>query len=85
MNRATRRRRAHSAEHAAESNRSTVGPYEYAARCVFNFDTASECLGLQYAADSAGRACASCDACRLRRDGFSAAGLSDPTRYRQTR
>jgi 7-cyano-7-deazaguanine synthase len=38
-----------------------------------------------YAADSAGRACASCDACRLRRDGFSAAGLSDPTRYRQTR
>jgi 7-cyano-7-deazaguanine synthase len=34
-----------------------------------------------YQADEQGRACARCDACRLRREGFSAAGLDDPTRY----
>ena len=35
-----------------------------------------------YDADSAGRACARCDACRIRRDGFEQAGMPDPTRYR---
>ena len=35
-----------------------------------------------YDADSAGRACARCDACRIRRDGFAQAGVADPTRYR---
>ena len=34
-----------------------------------------------YQADAEGRACGRCDACRLRRAGFIAAGLSDPTRY----
>ncbi len=34
-----------------------------------------------YRADSAGRACGHCDACRLRADGFAAAGVADPTRY----
>ena len=34
-----------------------------------------------YNADSAGRACARCDACRFRREGFTRAGLADPTRY----
>jgi 7-cyano-7-deazaguanine synthase len=34
-----------------------------------------------YRADDDGRACGHCDACRFRRDGFEAAGLSDPTRY----
>jgi 7-cyano-7-deazaguanine synthase len=34
-----------------------------------------------YQADAEGRACGRCDACRLRRAGFAAAGLSDPTRY----
>lgn len=34
-----------------------------------------------YAADAAGRACARCDACVLRADGFAAAGVADPTRY----
>jgi 7-cyano-7-deazaguanine synthase len=37
-----------------------------------------------YQADAEGRACGACDACRLRREGFSAAGLPDPTRYRQS-
>jgi 7-cyano-7-deazaguanine synthase len=34
-----------------------------------------------YQADAEGRACSRCDACRLRRAGFVAAGLPDPTRY----
>ncbi len=45
-------------------------------------------LGLDYAmtvscyqADARGRACGVCDSCRLRRQGFVDAGLSDPTRY----
>ncbi len=36
-----------------------------------------------YQADEAGRACGRCDSCRLRRDGFRAAGIPDPTRYRE--
>lgn len=35
-----------------------------------------------YQADAAGRACGHCDACRLRAEGFAAAGVPDPTRYR---
>jgi 7-cyano-7-deazaguanine synthase len=45
-------------------------------------------LGVQFAqtvscyqADETGRACGVCDACRLRRNGFAAAGLDDPTAY----
>jgi 7-cyano-7-deazaguanine synthase len=34
-----------------------------------------------YQADAQGRACARCDSCRLRREGFLAAGVPDPTRY----
>jgi 7-cyano-7-deazaguanine synthase len=34
-----------------------------------------------YQADANGRACGRCDACRLRRAGFIAAGLPDPTCY----
>ncbi len=34
-----------------------------------------------YQADATGRACGRCDSCRLRRDGFVAAGVPDPTRY----
>jgi 7-cyano-7-deazaguanine synthase len=49
---------------------------------------AGTALGVDYAltvscyqADAAGRACGLCDACRLRREGFAAAGVPDPTRY----
>jgi len=45
-------------------------------------------LGLDYAttvscyqADEQGRACGSCDSCRLRAKGFADAGVPDPTRY----
>ena len=48
-----------------------------------------ERLGVQYemtvscyAADEQGYACGKCDSCRLRRQGFRAAGVPDPTRYR---
>jgi 7-cyano-7-deazaguanine synthase len=34
-----------------------------------------------YQADAAGRACGKCDACRLRAEGFAAAGVIDSTRY----
>lgn len=34
-----------------------------------------------YQADADGRACAHCDACRLRAQGFHEAGVADPTRY----
>lgn len=34
-----------------------------------------------YQADAAGAACGVCDSCRLRREGFQQAGISDPTRY----
>jgi len=34
-----------------------------------------------YQASAGGEACGRCDACRLRAEGFRAAGLPDPTRY----
>ena len=34
-----------------------------------------------YQADAEGRACGRCDSCRLRSEGFVAAGVPDPTRY----
>ena len=34
-----------------------------------------------YQADAEGRACGRCDSCRLRREGFAAANVRDPTRY----
>ena len=35
-----------------------------------------------YQADADGRGCGRCDSCRLRREGFLAAGVADPTRYK---
>jgi 7-cyano-7-deazaguanine synthase len=34
-----------------------------------------------YQASAEGLACGRCDSCRLRREGFAAAGIADPTRY----
>ncbi len=34
-----------------------------------------------YQPDAESRACGACDACRIRRDGFAAAAVDDPTRY----
>ncbi|MGN8346694.1 7-cyano-7-deazaguanine synthase QueC [Pseudomonas sp. SMV71] len=34
-----------------------------------------------YQADDQGRACGKCDSCRLRAEGFAAAGVGDPTPY----
>ena len=34
-----------------------------------------------YQADAGGLACGVCDSCRLRREGFAAANVTDPTRY----
>ena len=34
-----------------------------------------------YQADAGGLACGVCDSCRLRREGFAAANVADPTRY----
>ena len=34
-----------------------------------------------YKADESGQACGVCDSCRLRREGFIAAGVADPTSY----
>ena len=36
-----------------------------------------------YQADDLGQACGACESCRLRKAGFAAAGITDPTRYRQ--
>lgn len=37
-----------------------------------------------YQADAEGRACSVCDSCRLRREGFAAAGTPDPTIYQSS-
>jgi len=48
-------------------------------RLGVNFTATVSC----YQADATGRACGHCDACHLRAQGFAAAGVDDPTRYRR--
>jgi 7-cyano-7-deazaguanine synthase len=48
------------------------------ARLKVDFTTTVSC----YTADAGGLACGRCDACRLRAQGFTDAGVADPTRYR---
>jgi 7-cyano-7-deazaguanine synthase len=36
-----------------------------------------------YRSDADGRACGTCDSCRIRADGFKTAGVADPTRYQR--
>jgi 7-cyano-7-deazaguanine synthase len=48
------------------------------ARLGVDFSATVSC----YQADQEGRACGKCDSCRIRREGFAAAGVPDPTRYR---
>jgi 7-cyano-7-deazaguanine synthase len=36
-----------------------------------------------YQPDASARACGKCDSCRIRRDGFAAAGIADPTIYQR--
>jgi 7-cyano-7-deazaguanine synthase len=47
------------------------------ARLGVDFSATVSC----YQADGQGRACGRCDSCRIRRDGFAAAGVPDVTRY----
>jgi 7-cyano-7-deazaguanine synthase len=47
------------------------------ARLGVDFSATVSC----YQADGEGRACGRCDSCRIRRDGFAAAGVRDVTRY----
>lgn len=64
--------------HAPLINMSKADIAREGARLGIDFATTVSC----YQADDQGRACGNCDACRLRADGFLAAGIHDPTRYR---
>ncbi|MBQ4106829.1 MAG: 7-cyano-7-deazaguanine synthase QueC [Lentisphaeria bacterium] len=46
-----------------------------------NYSLTTSC----YRPDAEGRSCGSCASCQLRRDGFAAAGIPDPTRYTGSR
>jgi 7-cyano-7-deazaguanine synthase len=50
------------------------------ARLGVDFSATVSC----YQADALGRACGKCDSCRIRREGFAAAGIADVTRYAST-
>ncbi len=56
---------------------SKAGIIEEGTRLGVDFGLTVSC----YQPDAAGRACGKCEACRFRRQGFSDAGVSDPTRY----
>jgi 7-cyano-7-deazaguanine synthase len=63
--------------HAPLINMSKAQIIRAGIRFGVDFATTVSC----YQADAEGRACGRCDACRLRREGFEAAGVADPTHY----
>jgi len=63
--------------HAPLINLSKAGIIREGVRLGIDYAMTVSC----YSADSKGRACGVCDACRLRMEGFLAAGIPDPTRY----
>ncbi|HQV71688.1 MAG: 7-cyano-7-deazaguanine synthase QueC [Xanthomonadales bacterium] len=64
--------------HAPLMNMSKADIAREGLRLGIDFSATVSC----YSADAEGRACGHCDACRLRAEGFAAAGIPDPTRYR---
>jgi 7-cyano-7-deazaguanine synthase len=56
---------------------SKAGIIRLGARLGVNYSATVSC----YQATPDGLACGRCDSCRLRREGFAAAGVPDPTRY----
>jgi len=63
--------------HAPLISLSKAGIIQAGMRLGVDYATTVSC----YQADAGGRACGRCDSCRLRREGFLAAGVADPTRY----
>jgi 7-cyano-7-deazaguanine synthase len=63
--------------HTPLINRSKAEIIREGTRLGVNYAQTVSC----YQADARGSGCGRCDACRLRRAGFAAAGLPDPTRY----
>ena len=63
--------------HAPLIELSKAGIIREGVRLGVDFSATISC----YQADSRGRACGRCDSCRIRRSGFEAAGVADPTRY----
>lgn len=58
-------------------NLTKAATIELGARLGVDYSLTVSC----YQADEEGRACGSCDSCRLRKKGFAEAGVPDPTRY----
>ncbi len=71
----------HLAIHAPLIQLSKAGIIEAGTRLGVDYSLTVSC----YQADDEGCACGVCDSCRLRRAGFEAAGIPDPTRYRSAR
>ncbi len=63
--------------HAPLINLSKASIIEQGTRLGVDYGLTVSC----YQADNDGRACGVCDSCRLRRAGFEAAHIPDPTRY----
>lgn len=63
--------------HAPLQHLSKAGIIREGVRLGVNYADTVSC----YQADEQGHACGRCDSCRLRREGFTAAGVPDPTRY----